>query len=234
MERLTNQDILADATLVVNIDGNQVVAGVASSFYQRRGKRLLDLTLGIPLFLMFVPVMILVGLAVLVTSGWPVFYSSERAGKGGKPVPIWKFRTMVLDADNMMERWKETHPDLSKQYQNEFKLKDDPRIIPLGRILRKLSLDELPQLASVVCGQMSLVGPRPYFMAELNPYPDTRRAICSVLPGVTGPWQVAGRNSLSPTVRMELDVEYTSKVTFMTDLEYLVHTLKPAAWLNGM
>lgn len=205
-----------------------------ASFYQRKGKRILDLVLGMPLCLALLPVMGLVGLAVWITMGWPIFYSSERAGKDGRRMRMWKFRTMVLQADSMVDQWKESNPQLLEEYQNNFKLRDDPRITPLGKILRKLSLDELPQLVAVVGGKMSLVGPRPYMPEQLEACPEIEQVICSVIPGVTGPWQTLGRNSLNPKERMRLDLEYAAQVGMLPDLKYLVKTLAPTAWLNGI
>lgn len=206
---------------------------VADSFYRQRGKRLLDLALGIPLFLLLVPVSAVVALGILVTSGWPVLYSCERVGRGGRPFRMRKFRTMVHDADHLIRSWKDSSPQLAEEYANNFKVKHDPRVTRLGRLLRRTSLDELPQLWNVLIGEMSLVGPRPYFAHELQRYPNVKQAITSARPGMTGPWQVRGRNNCPPPTRMRLDVEYATNVGLAKDLAYLILTAKPLLLWDG-
>ena len=228
MEDLADPTARGDASVSAHIS-----VAWAPSFYRWRGKRLLDLALGIPLLLLSLPIMGLVGFAVLATSGPPVLYASERSGKGGKPFRMWKFRTMVPNADQMLVQWRDSHPHLAEEYLKNFKLKDDPRVTPVGRFLRKLSFDELPQLWAVVCGEMSLVGPRPYLLKELAPHPEVRQAVGSVLPGFTGPWQVQGRNGLPPVTRMQLDIDYASDVRLTRDLKYLLQTIKLVAKPNG-
>ena len=208
--------------------------GSYHSFYRRWGKQVLDLALGIPLVLLFLPVMAAVALAVLATSGQPVLYGSERLGRDGRRFRLWKFRTMVRDADQVLERWKESHPELAVEYARNFKLQNDPRITRIGRVLRKTALDELPQLWNVLCGEISLVGPRAYLAHELAPYPEVRDAVVSVRPGVTGPWQVEGRNKIPPLVRMRIDVEYVSDVRSTRDILYLLRTIKPLIARDGV
>ena len=205
----------------------------SDSFYGRRGKRLLDLALGIPLFFLWVPVAMVLAFGILVTSGWTVLYSCERVGRGGRPFRMWKFRTMVHDADHLIQSWKDSSPQLAEEYANNFKVKHDPRVTRLGRLLRKTSLDELPQLWNVLRGEMSLVGPRPYFARELALYPNIGPTILSVKPGMIGPWQVRGRNGLSPGARMRLDTEYAANVKLGKDLGYLILTVKPLLCWDG-
>ncbi|MEX2226018.1 MAG: sugar transferase [Dehalococcoidia bacterium] len=202
------------------------------SFYQRRGKRAFDLALGSLMFAGCLPLMLIVGVAVLLTSGWPVLYASERVGMDGRRFWMWKFRTMVHDADIVMEHWKRTHPDLAEQYATNYKLKDDPRVTPLGRFLRKSSLDELPQFLNVLRGDMSLVGPRPYLPA-LPPEARSMEVITSVRPAISGPFQVNGRNALTPQQRMQLDVDYATNLTFFGDCWLLLQTFKPIAKRDG-
>lgn len=201
-------------------------------FYERHGKRILDVLLGSLLLLLALPLMLAVALAVLATSGGPVIYKSERIGLNGRRFSMWKFRSMVRDADAVMERWIETHPDLVADYFANYKLKNDPRITQLGHFLRRSSLDELPQFWNVVRGDMSLVGPRPY-LPTLPPDSDVRALICGVRPAVTGPFQVSGRNTMTPTRRMALDAEYAAAITFAGDLRYLMRTLRPLLRLDG-
>ena len=132
------------------------------SFYGRFGKRAFDLVAGSLLLLVASPVILVLALLVLATCGAPVFYGATRVGKDGRPFRMWKLRTMVRDADALIEYWKRKGTEEGVIYMQSYKLRNDPRITPLGKILRKTSLDELPQLLNVVRGEMSLVGPRPY------------------------------------------------------------------------
>ncbi|HYM15515.1 MAG TPA: sugar transferase [Dehalococcoidia bacterium] len=204
----------------------------ADGFYRRRGKRTLDATLGPLLALAFLPLIALVSLAVLLTSGRPIFYGSERIGLGGRRFLMWKFRTMVADADLVYESWKHTHPHLATELTTTWQLPHDPRVTPLGGFLRRSSLDELPQFWNVLRGEMSLVGPRPYLERE-EMAPELARAIHSVKPGLTGPFQVRGRKGLSPQARMQIEANYARDVRFARDLRYMLRTIAPLLKLDG-
>ena len=205
---------------------------VRRSFYLRRGKRVFDVVFATALFMALAPLLILVAAVVLVMSGWPIFYGSERIGLDGKRFQMWKFRTMVRDADATFERWKDTHPERASQLLTNWKLDADPRVTALGRFLRKSSLDELPQLWNVLCGEMSVAGPRPYLSREALD-PSLAGAIVSVRPGLTGPFQVRGRKSMSPQDRMALEAGYSADVRFLKDLAYVARTAKPLLELDG-
>lgn len=224
---------LRNARLAASETGARPLAGAAAAgFYETRGKRIFDVVLGLILLVLVLPVMAAVVLAVAATSRGPVLYRSERLGRDGRRFSMWKFRSMVRDADAVMERWVETHPELASGYKTNYKLKSDPRITPLGRFLRRSSLDELPQFWNVVRGDMSLVGPRPY-LPTLPPDADLASLICGVRPAITGPFQVGGRNTMAPTRRMALDAEYAACVTFAGDIRYLARTLRPLLRLDG-
>jgi exopolysaccharide production protein ExoY len=203
-----------------------------AGFYLRYGKRALDIALGTTLFLVLTPLILAVVMAVLLTSGWPVFYGSERIGLDGRRFQMWKFRTMVRDADAVFERWKETHPDRAEQLLTHWKLENDPRVTALGRFLRKSSLDELPQFWNVLRGEMSIAGPRPYLSRE-SLDPALAPAITSVRPGLTGPFQVCGRKGLSPQARMQLEAGYASDMSLLKDVGYMIRTAKPLWRLDG-
>ena len=202
------------------------------ALYLRGGKRLFDLACGILLLAAAAPLMLVVALTVLVSSGWPLLYASERYGRGGRRFWMWKFRTMVRDADEVLERWRRTHPQLALEYRRSYKLHDDPRITPLGRFLRRTSLDELPQIINVIRGDMSLVGPRPY-LPTLPPDAGSMQTILSVRPGITGPFQVGGRNRLSPNERMALDERYAAAVTLREDCALIARTVGPLLKRDG-
>lgn len=198
---------------------------VSDSFYYRYGKRALDLALGVPLLLLVTPIIALAALAMLVTSGRPVFYGAERQGKAGQRFRMWKIRTMVRDADNILERWRETEPDLAAKFEQDYKLQDDPRVTKLGRFLRKSSLDELPQLLNVIRGEMSLVGPRPITEPELRRYGEHAETLLSFRPGVSGRWQTDGRNQTTYPDRMWIELEYCQSARLLGDIRILVMTL---------
>jgi exopolysaccharide production protein ExoY len=210
----------------------RLLALPARSAYERFGKRALDLTLGSVLALALLPLIAAVALAVLATSGWPVFYASERMGRNRRRFLMWKFRTMVTDADAVFERWKRTHPELASALETNWTLPDDPRRTPLGRFLRRSSLDELPQFWNVLRGEMSLVGPRPYLGREsVEPRLDQR--IHEVKPGLTGPFQVRGRKGLAPRTRTEIEAGYAFEVGLLRDLRYIARTIGPLLKMDG-
>ncbi len=215
---------------------DSVVASPANvaSFYARHGKRGLDLVFGSVLLLLLSPVILVLAVLVALTSGFPPFYAATRLGKDGRPFRMWKLRSMVKDADAVLQRWKDTNPELAAEYEQNLKLRDDPRVTPLGRMLRRLSLDELPQLLNVVRGEMSLVGPRPYYAAELADRPDVEAALIRVRPGITGPWQVNGRNAISPDGRMTLDEMYVESVSMTIDIVCLLKTARCLLRANGL
>ena len=175
------------------------------------------LIIGLPLF---------ISLAVLVklSSAGPVFYVQERIGRNYRRFGCIKFRTMREDADHVLSSVLANSPSMRKEFESSFKLRKDPRITPLGRFLRRSSLDELPQFFNVFCGEMSVVGPRPIVKKELIRYGDFMDEVSSVRPGLTGLWQVSGRNNLSYEKRVELDLSYARHCSFVLDLAIIMRT----------
>jgi undecaprenyl-phosphate galactose phosphotransferase len=188
-------------------------------------KRLMDIVmiLAAAPFILFV--VLLVSLLILITMGRPVFYCHERIGKGGRKFILWKFRTMVKDADKKLQDYLEEHPGMREEWVLNFKLKDDPRITPLGQNLRRLSIDEIPQFWNTLKGDMSLVGPRPIVRDELDRYGDYKQAYLSVLPGITGIWQVSGRSDITYVDRVKMDIEYFENMSFGLDIKLLIKTV---------
>jgi len=205
-----------------------------SMFYTKSGKRVLDLALGVPLLLLALPLILLLGIATVLASGWPPFYSAKRVGLAGREFSMWKIRTMAKNADEVLSGWGSSDVELAAQYAENFKLLDDPRVTSLGHFLRRTSMDELPQLWNVVKGEMSLVGPRPYYMHEIEGSPSTLAAVISIRPGLTGPWQTRGRSSLQPNSRFELDEAYATQLCLLGDLRYLIGTIRPLITANGV
>ncbi len=187
-------------------------------------KALFDKILSIVLFILFLPVLILLYVVVYISTKGDPIYKQKRIGKDGKSFNIYKFRTMRVDADKMLEEILENDPLKKAQWEKEFKLKDDPRITKIGRFLRKTSLDELPQLYNVFQGKMSLVGPRPIIKDEIAKYGEFFDYFSAVKPGITGLWQVSGRNDISYEERVRLDVWYVRNWSMELDIMILVKT----------
>ncbi len=179
---------------------------------------LLVLTLGSPIF-------ILIGILVKLSSPGSVFYIQKRVGRNYREFGCIKFRTMYKDADELLPNLLEKYPLMRKEFEKDFKLRHDPRITKLGKFLRRSSLDELPQFFNVLKGEMSVVGPRPIVSNEMNRYSFFMEEVISVRPGLTGLWQVSGRNNLSYEKRVQLDLIYARNRNLRLDLEIIILTL---------
>ena len=184
-------------------------------------KRCFDLIFSISVLVLLSPVFIGIGISVLVSSGWPIFYSQTRIGILGKPFKFYKFRSMVKDADKMIEVQLST----DSSSRDSSKRADDPRITKVGRILRKYSLDELPQFLNVVFGSMSVVGPRPAVAKEVNQYDSIYERRLIAKPGITGPWQISGRSDLDLRTSVALDLNYLINWSFTRDLWIIISTI---------
>ena len=163
---------------------------------------------------------------VRLESGGPIFYADKRMGRNGELFSCFKFRTMVPDAEAVLQRLLEEDPRARKEYARYHKLREDPRITRVGKFLRKTSLDELPQLWNVLRGEMSLVGPRPYLPRESEDIGVTQSDILRVYPGMTGPWQVSGRSNTSFEERVRMDAYYVRDWSVWLDLVLLARTVK--------
>ncbi|HET6644492.1 MAG TPA: exopolysaccharide biosynthesis polyprenyl glycosylphosphotransferase [Fimbriimonadales bacterium] len=190
-------------------------------------KRVLDIVGSIFLILLLSPVLIAIALLVKLTSPGGIIYRSPRVGKGGAIFPFLKFRSMYKDADGKLAALLEKN----EKDGPIFKMKHDPRITPVGRVLRKYSLDELPQLFNVLRGEMSLVGPRPPIPREVDQYDEKSFVRLSVTPGITCLWQICGRSDTSFQEWMALDTLYVEQMSFWLDLKILLKT--PTAVLRG-
>lgn len=164
---------------------------------------------------------------VLLTTGGPAIYQHTRVGRGGREFKCLKFRSMVVNSDQVLRELLENDPAAKAEWQATFKLKDDPRITKFGRFIRKTSLDELPQFWNVLKGDMSLVGPRPVVRKELEQHYGLYAPLYgTVRPGITGPWQVSGRSDLSYPQRVALDAAYVHSRTFWGDVGLVLKTVK--------
>jgi Undecaprenyl-phosphate galactose phosphotransferase WbaP len=198
-----------------------------------RVKRALDLILGALLLVVSVPIGVLIAAAIWLESGRPILFAHRRIGQGGKTFLLYKFRSMVANADAVLQRHLEQRPELAMEWRRDHKLKDDPRVTRVGRFLRKRSLDELPQFWNVLRGDMSLVGPRPIVPEETAKYGPRFRMYTLVKPGLTGLWQVSGRNDTSYRKRVSLDAEYIRRWSLWLDLRILLQTVRVVVGGHG-
>lgn len=196
-------------------------------------KRFIDILACILLLPVLLPVFLLLGVLIRLDSPGPVFFRQERLGQGGRKIRIFKFRTMKSNAAELLSDYLDRNPHLRAEWERNQKLRDDPRITRMGRILRKTSLDELPQLINVLAGEMSLVGPRPIVNAEVARYGQVYDEYCRVRPGITGLWQISGRNDTSYAERVGLDHYYINNWSVWLDLWILFRTVPVAMKGSG-
>lgn len=188
-------------------------------------KRAFDLTAAAAALLIFSPLFLLVMALVKLSDPGPAFYGHRRVGHNGRYFKCLKFRTMMVNGDEVLRRHLQNNPEAAEEWRTTRKLKNDPRVTAVGAVLRKLSLDELPQLLNVVMGDMSLVGPRPIVRSEVNKYGQVFEEYCMVKPGITGLWQVSGRNNTTYQERVNFDQYYISNWSVWMDLWILIKTV---------
>lgn len=188
-------------------------------------KRVIDVVVaGVTVFVTL-PLLIMIALAIKLTSEGPIFFGHKRLGFHGRWFSAWKFRTMHPNSDAVLREYLDTHPEANAEWERDHKLRDDPRITRIGKFLRRSSLDELPQVWNVLCGEMSLVGPRPIVAKEVSKYGNVFRKYAAVKPGITGMWQVSGRNEISYEERVKLDEFYIANWSPWLDLFILAKTI---------
>jgi Undecaprenyl-phosphate galactose phosphotransferase WbaP len=201
-----------------------------SNLLLKRSLDLLVATLASPLLIAVAPVV--AGLLKVTTPG-PIFFGHDRIGENGRRFKAWKFRTMVIDGDRRLERYLAEHPQAREEWERTKKLSDDPRVTRVGRWLRRTSLDELPQIWNVFLGEMSVVGPRPIITDEVAKYAATFRLYTRVRPGITGLWQVSGRNDTTYPERVAMDAFYVRNWSVWFDLYILSRTLRAVVTGHG-
>ena len=197
------------------------------------GQRALDVVSAALIILALAPLLVLIAIAVAVTSRGPIVFAHRRIGRDGLPFHCWKFRTMVVDAEERLAELLSRDPDARAEWACDHKLRNDPRVTPVGSFLRKSSLDELPQLFNVLRGTMSMVGPRPIVLAECSRYGRYFDEYCSVRPGITGLWQISGRNDVSYRRRVAYDVVYSRHRSIAMDCRIMALTLPCVALRKG-
>lgn len=185
-------------------------------------KRILNLLCSFVGVIVLSPFFLIISIFIKVTSKGPVFFVHERVGLNGRKFKLIKFRTMVNNAEEMIASFS---PEQKKEWEENYKLKDDPRITKIGKFLRRTSLDELPQLINILKGDMSIVGPRPVVDEELNWYGDKKDKLLSVKPGLTGWWAVNGRSNVPYPERCDLELYYVDHISFALDAKIILKTL---------
>ena len=189
-------------------------------------KRVFDISFSLFVLIFFSPLYLILGLLIAVSSPGPIFYIQERAGKNFKKFGCIKFRTMVHNADEVLESMMANSPQMRAEFEDNFKLRDDPRITWIGKFLRLTSLDEFPQFGNVLVGQMSLVGTRPPSADEVDQYSTGHWQRLNVKPGLTGKWQVSGRSAIADfEAVVELDLDYQKHWSFWYDILIILKTI---------
>jgi lipopolysaccharide/colanic/teichoic acid biosynthesis glycosyltransferase len=215
---------------VMSIVNSQLeVSSLSSETKVPRGgvsKRVFDVVVASTMLFFALPAMFFIVVIMFSTDRGPIFFGHERLGHGGKRFRCLKFRSMVVDSQRALERHLELFPQARAEWEATQKLRNDPRITPIGHFLRVTSLDELPQLINVIRGDMSLVGPRPIVQAEVARYASQIEAYAATRPGITGLWQVSGRSDVGYEQRVLLDSQYVQQWTFGGDILILLKTVK--------
>lgn len=218
-----------DAEVQVETDRRIALGGPGSA----RAKRAFDILATCATAPLWVPLLGFLALLVVCTSRGNAFYSQERVGRGGRTFRCVKLRTMMVDAERRLQVLLSSDPALRSEYEASFKLRQDPRITRVGRVLRRSGLDELPQLVAVLRGHMSLVGPRPVVALETAFYGPYLPLVQTLRPGLTGLWQVSGRNDLAYPLRVAYDVQYVLTRTVWSDVRMIVRTVSLVFRPNG-
>lgn len=195
-------------------------------------KRIFDLLISLVAVVLLSPVLLVISLAIRLEDRGPILYRAQRVGRGGKPITVYKFRSMRMHADRLEDMLT---PEELEEYKKNYKLEHDPRITKVGAFLRKTSLDELPQLFNILAGTLSLVGPRPVLQEETELYGDKRALLLSCKPGLTGLWQVRGRSNVTyeDGRRQALELNYVSHRGLWLDIKILFWTVGAVVRMDG-
>lgn len=218
------------STISTNVRDFGGILGFSSTHNLTKGislfwKRFIDIFLLILSSPLTIPVVLIVSPLIKLTSPGPVFYGHRRIGRDGKEFKCWKFRSMVIDADRQLERILAENPDMRAEWERDRKFTNDPRVTKIGKILRKTSIDEIPQFFNILTGDMSFIGPRPVTEPELAKYKDHAKIILSVKPGLSGMWQISGRSDTGYEERVTLDSYYIQNWSVWLDIWIIIKTI---------
>lgn len=198
-------------------------------------KRVIDILAGIVGIILLIPITLVVAIIRIIKkeNDGPLFYEQLRIGKDGKQFKMYKFRSMCMNADETLKNYLENNEEAKKEYKKYKKLKYDPRITKVGKVLRATSLDEFPQFLNILKGDMSLVGPRPYLPREIKDMGEYYNVIIKIKPGVTGPWQIRGRSNISFEDRLKIDAEYIQNMSLKNDIKMVLKTFTKVVKKDG-
>lgn len=214
-----NNNFINESVLTLEHNENDLIM---KKNYYKPVKRALDVILASIALVILSPIFLIIALAIKLESKGPVLFKHKRIGKEGKEIYIYKFRSMVDKAEDMI---KDFNPEQMKEFKENYKLKNDPRITMIGKFIRKTSLDELPQLLNIIKGELSIIGPRPVVEEELEKYGDYKKKFLSVTPGLTGYWAANGRSNTSYEERMKMELYYVDNMSLKMDLKVLLKTI---------
>lgn len=224
-----------DDTTTLYINKETVNVNMKARSISKIMKRILDILAGIVGIVILIPLILVIKIANIFTKDkGPIFFIQERMGKNGKIFKMYKFRTMVVGAEDKLQELLQENEDIRNEYELNKKIKQDPRVTKIGNFLRKTSLDEFPQFINILKGEMSLVGPRPYLEREKKDIGQVSyNLIISMTPGLTGLWQISGRSNMSFEDRVKLDLEYYNKNSFFGDIKILFKTITAVLHKKG-
>lgn len=220
-----NEEAILDQNLIVP----EIIRSAKKIKYESI-KRILDVIISSIGLILLLPVFLILALIIKIDSKGPIIYAHKRIGKNGKEIKIYKFRTMYENANEMIKDFTE---EQMKEWKTNFKLKNDPRVTKVGNILRKTSLDELPQIINIIKGELSIIGPRPVVEEELEKYGANKNKFLSVTPGLTGFWQANGRSDTTYEQRMQMELYYVDNYNFKLDCQIFFKTFSAVLKKEG-
>lgn len=223
----TNEDIILDKNIVLT---ERVEKVTHTNIYSKYIKRVCDIIISFIGLIILSPLFLIIGILIKIESKGPVFFLHERVGKNGKRIKIYKFRTMVKNAEELFQKFS---LEQINEFERNFKLQNDPRVTKIGRMLRKSSIDELPQLLNILKGELSLIGPRPVIKEELEKYKNNKEKFLSITPGLTGNWAANGRSCTSYEERMNMELYYIDNISFKLDIKIFFKTLQTVLKREG-
>lgn len=223
-EKTIDEDFYIDGSLAIKNETDYSEQIKKVGIYNKYIKRGLDIFLSLIGLVLLSPVFVMISIAIKLDSKGTVFYKHKRIGKNGKTIYLYKFRSMYADSKERLEMLLK-NPDIKKEWEENFKLENDPRITKVGSFLRKTSLDELPQLLNILKGEMSIIGPRPVIGEELEKYGQDKNKFLSVTPGLTGWWACNGRSATTYEDRMKLELYYVENQNFSLDIKCFFKTI---------
>lgn len=219
---MINDDAILSESILVTKQLVKTTKEISNKKVYTYIKRVLDIILATIGLVILLPVFLILGIIIKIDSKGPVFFAHNRVGKNGKSFKMYKFRTMHKNAQDMIKDFNE---EQMKEWKENYKLTNDPRITKVGNILRKTSIDELPQIWNIIKGDLSIIGPRPVIDEELEKYGENKEKFLSVTPGLTGYWQANGRSDTTYEERMQMELYYVDNISFKLDIKIFFKTI---------